>query len=647
MTSLSRKLTRREVRSSLSTLPKTLDATYEDALARIRSQAEDDFEVAQTIIMWVLCAQRPLSVLELQHMYAVHLLVHDDEYEPVCLEDDDLPPGDIVTGVCGGLIVVDSTLSTVRLVHYTAQDYLLRTHGEELHKPRLELAKVSLMYLQLLNFSDGPGLSDDIMAERLAKFPFLEYAAHYWGQELGEIHMETFWEHVNRFLSNEVAVSVASQVWSLPRHRFMNWSLEFPTNVPALVLVASFPLPQVLERLVVQGHNIEGSGSDGETPLIRSARLGHAENIRTLLRRGADITAADVTGETSIERATLPGNACAVKALIVDGNADVNIITGSTGWSLLMSAVSSGSIETVRLLIEAGADLHAQTSWGETALSLASIIGREAIANLLIDAGAILPLNRASRRATLQAAKRGLTTLASRLTSFGGDYDTVVDTGLQREPVAVGRQLAYIAELDEAEAEAKSQQRTVRESQQDPATTEPETDFSLVVALEGIRYRQGFLRRYNIVKKLGSGHFATVFLCTSKITNVAYAVKKFKFHPNQAFNAQVEGFRDEIKCLNAMRHPNIIGLIDTLVSDTMDALFLVLELIQEGELFNMIVSKQKLSEDETRIVFRQLFSALDYLVGSALILHCHTEEHVLIVNSLAPDSTGKAGLIAI
>ncbi|KAJ0343784.1 hypothetical protein KNSL1_009975 [Colletotrichum chrysophilum] len=211
---LSRKLTRRDVRSSLSILPKTLDATYEQALERIRTQAEEDVELAETIILWILCARRPLDVHELQHMYAIHLLTRDEgpNAEAILLEDDDLPPEDIITGVCGSLIVVDSTSKTVRLVHYTAQDYLNRTFGGHLHEPRMELTRISLEYLQLLNFEEGPALSDSVMVERLANFPFLDYAAKYWGAELQALQIEEIWEPVNRFLSNDVAVSVANQL---------------------------------------------------------------------------------------------------------------------------------------------------------------------------------------------------------------------------------------------------------------------------------------------------------------------------------------------------------------------------------------------------------------------------------------------------
>ncbi|KAF6820669.1 ankyrin [Colletotrichum plurivorum] len=604
--SLSRKLTRRDIRASLSVLPKTLDATYEQALERIRTQAEEDVELAETVIMWILCARRPLSVLALQHAYAVHLLSQDGDGESMPLEDDDLPPKDIITGVCGGLITVDCTSQIVRLVHYTAQDYLLRTHGKDLHQPRLELTKVSLDYLQLLNFSDGPALSDNGMAKRLEDFNFLEYAAKHWGSELHQLKMDTFWEFVDRFLSNEVAVNVASQAWGLPQHRYTNWSHDFATDVPAVVLAASFNVPEVLERLKSQGHDIEASGSDGETPLIRSSRLGHAENISTLLRLGANIAAVDAAGETSVERATAAGKTLAVKALIDEG-ANVNTVTGTAGWSLLMSAILSRNVETVKLLVDEGADLKTETSWGETALSLAAVSGQEAIAGLLIDAGAMLPRNLAGRRATLQASNRGLSTLASRLASFNVDYGAVADVGVQRERVVDGSQLAQIAELDEPKND-----ETASQSQQ-PPPQEDAPGVGIAVALEGVPYQRGFYRRYDHLEKIGRGYFADVFSCRSKVTGVRYAVKIFT--SNGLDKDYKKGFLgNEIRALTKLRHTNLMGLIDVAVTDEMDAVCLVLELATGGDLFNFITSKKKLTEQESRTIFFQMVSALNYMV---------------------------------
>lgn len=61
-----------------------------------------------------------------------------------------------------------------------------------------------------------------------------------------------------------------------------------------------------------------------------------------------------------------------------------------------------------------------------------------------------------------------------------------------------------------------------------------------------------------------------------------------------------------------MSHPNLLCLRDTF--DEVDGVYLVLELAPEGELFNLIVMRQKLTEEETRRVFVQLFQGVSYLV---------------------------------
>jgi hypothetical protein len=116
--SLSKKINRKAVRAALATLPATLDATYSNAVQRIYNQASDLVEVAESVLFWIICAKRPLSILELRHVYAML-----DLPSGTSLEDDDLPDGENLTSTCGGLILVDGESQTVRLVHYTAQDY--------------------------------------------------------------------------------------------------------------------------------------------------------------------------------------------------------------------------------------------------------------------------------------------------------------------------------------------------------------------------------------------------------------------------------------------------------------------------------------------------------------------------------------------
>lgn len=96
----------------------SLNATYSDALDRIYRQAPEAVDLAEAVLFWIVCAKRSLTILELQQIYATQDLPDD-----TALEEDDLPDADVLTSVCGGLIMVDNDSQTVRLVHYTAQQY--------------------------------------------------------------------------------------------------------------------------------------------------------------------------------------------------------------------------------------------------------------------------------------------------------------------------------------------------------------------------------------------------------------------------------------------------------------------------------------------------------------------------------------------
>lgn len=132
------------------------------------------------------------------------------------------------------------------------------------------------------------------------------------------------------------------------------------------------------------------------------------------------------------------------------------------------------------------------------------------------------------------------------------------------------------------------------------------------------RNRDGsaFRKQYRILQQLGKGHFATVYLCIERATGLQYAVKKFEKRGGDSGKSQTDGLQQEIGVLKAVSHPNMLCLRDTFDED--DGVYIVLELAPEGELFNAIVMKQKLTEEESRRVFIQLFQGIKYLV-SALI----------------------------
>ncbi|KAI8414851.1 hypothetical protein FOFC_04470 [Fusarium oxysporum] len=125
------------------------------------------------------------------------------------------------------------------------------------------------------------------------------------------------------------------------------------------------------------------------------------------------------------------------------------------------------------------------------------------------------------------------------------------------------------------------------------------------------RQTSAFLQQYTLLEKLGKGHFAEVYLCVEKATGQRFAVKIFTKHPGVEDRSKTEGLQQEIGVLMGVSHPNVLCLKDTF--NERDRVYLVLELAPEGELFNYIVMKQKLSEDESRKLFVQLFQGIKYL----------------------------------
>lgn len=126
-----------------------------------------------------------------------------------------------------------------------------------------------------------------------------------------------------------------------------------------------------------------------------------------------------------------------------------------------------------------------------------------------------------------------------------------------------------------------------------------------------------FRQQFTILEQLGKGHFASVYLCVEKSTGMRYAVKKFEKRTGPGEKSKVDGLQQEIAVLMGVSHPTLLCLKETFDED--DGVYLVLELAPEGELFNLIIMKQKLTEAEARKAFIQLFQGVKYLVSPGAI----------------------------
>lgn len=68
------------------------------------------------------------------------------------------------------------------------------------------------------------------------------------------------------------------------------------------------------------------------------------------------------------------------------------------------------------------------------------------------------------------------------------------------------------------------------------------------------------------------------------------------------------------------------------VFDTDSTLFIVMELVKEGELYDMIASRKQFSEKDAACIMKQIFSALKYLHENGIVHRDLKLENLLIVN---------------
>ncbi|KAK4796921.1 hypothetical protein SAY86_029247 [Trapa natans] len=100
----------------------------------------------------------------------------------------------------------------------------------------------------------------------------------------------------------------------------------------------------------------------------------------------------------------------------------------------------------------------------------------------------------------------------------------------------------------------------------------------------------------------------------------------------------------EISTMKLIRHPNVIRMYEVMASKT--KIFIVLELVTGGELFDKIVSKGRLIEDEARKYFQQLINAVDYC-HSRGVFHRDLKPENLLLDAQGVLKVSDFGLSAI
>ncbi|KAM0833489.1 hypothetical protein ACQ4PT_064231 [Festuca glaucescens] len=115
--------------------------------------------------------------------------------------------------------------------------------------------------------------------------------------------------------------------------------------------------------------------------------------------------------------------------------------------------------------------------------------------------------------------------------------------------------------------------------------------------------------KYELGRTLGEGTFAKVKFAKNVETGENVAIKildKEKLLKHK----MIGQLKREISTMKLIRHPNVIRMYEVMASKT--KIYIVIELVSGGELFDKIVSRRRLKEDDARKYFQQLINAVDY-----------------------------------
>jgi len=322
-----------------------LSDAYTATLSRMKAQKGSRSVLGLAALMWVQYSERPLRAEELCHALGVE--VGSTDFDP-----ENIPALRTLLRSSLGLLTVETSSSTVRLVHYTLREHLL-SNPTLFHSPHSEIAEVCLTYLNFQSIKTLP----PALFSAPAEIPLLEYASYYWR------------EHTRKGLTENVKILALRLLSGFDRHisakllllrhnrdrgsgSYFDW-MEKRIGFTGLHGAAFLGIPEIVAA-VLEMEELDVNAKDcmGSTALTWAAREGHEEVAKALLERN-DVypDPVDSSGRTPLSWAAETGCEGAVKALLWREGVDPDR-ADSGGQTPLLWAASRKHERVVELFLE-------------------------------------------------------------------------------------------------------------------------------------------------------------------------------------------------------------------------------------------------------------------------------------------------------
>ncbi|GFP97084.1 cbl-interacting serine/threonine-protein kinase 3 [Phtheirospermum japonicum] len=149
--------------------------------------------------------------------------------------------------------------------------------------------------------------------------------------------------------------------------------------------------------------------------------------------------------------------------------------------------------------------------------------------------------------------------------------------------------------------------------------------------------------KYEVGRTIGEGTYAKVKFARNSENGQSVAIKILD-KDAVLKHKMAEQIKREIEIMKLIKHPNVVRIEEVMGSKT--KIFIVLEFVTGGELFDKIVNHGRMREDEARRYFQQLIDAVDYC-HSRGVFHRDLKPENLLLDAAGNLKVSDFGLSAL
>ena len=124
-----------------------------------------------------------------------------------------------------------------------------------------------------------------------------------------------------------------------------------------------------------------------------------------------------------------------------------------------------------------------------------------------------------------------------------------------------------------------------------------------------IKNEYSIIDNYIFEDDIGEGNFGKVKLCVFKKTGEKFAIKIM--NKKKIESIMKNKIFQENKIIAKFHHLNVISVFQ--IIEDLSNIYIIMEYCQNGELFDYIISHQKLSEEECSLFFYQIIKGLEHI----------------------------------